>query len=1108
MNALKPKSVKMIRKLHLKLSILFIAFFGLVGNTYAQETTSSMSGTVKDKNGPLPGVTITAIHTPTGSKYVTSTRGDGRFNLEGLKVGGPYTISASFIGYSTSTQENINLTLGENFDANFNLSETTIQLKAVVVSTNQNKTFNSNRTGASDIVGKTQIERLPTVTRSLADVTKLTPYGSGGQGNTYGGRNNLYNNITVNGAQFNNTFGLSGTIGGQTGANPISLDAIDQVQVNLAPYDVTQGGFTGAGVNSLTRAGTNSFYGTVYGYYQAPSLVGTKVGTTVLPKQQFNYNLEGLSLGGAIIKNKLFLYVNTERERRSSPATNFVASTPSAPYTGTNGSVISQPKATTLDSLRNFLISKYNYDPGTYQGYNRNFYRNNVTARFDLNISPRSSANLNLFYLRSYNNIAPSNSGSLNGGRQPSLFTLPFSGAGYRINNDLYSGIFELNSRFNLFISNKFQAGATFERDYRASLGSGIFPEVDILGGTSTSPEVTSFGFEPFTAFNKLNSNIFIINDYLKIFKGKHEFTVGTQNQIQSYQNGFSPNYYGSYVFNSINDFYNSANNGVDNAYRYTLSYSALSTDFPIAKVKNVQLGFLGQDKITLDPNFTLNLGLRVDIPIIANTFTDNPGVNNLSFRNGIKVSTAQVPNTKVLLSPRIGFNWDVLGNHTFQVRGGTGIFTGPPPQVWISNQAGNNGVQFGSFAITSNKGAPIGFPFSPDVNKYKPAPSPNNLPTSYNIAVTGKSFNFPQVWRTSLGADVKLFADITATLEGFYTQDINAVYFDNINLPAASTGTRLTGPDNRVRYNSSQIWSGKGGATLSNPNISTAILLRNTDKGYSWATSLKLERNKGGLYTAVIYTKSDSRSVNDGGSIAASSWSGRYISGDPNAAVLGFSQYRVPNRFLAVANYKIEYLHFAATTLGFTFEIQPNGSYSYVYSGSLSNDGNNGTDLWYVPAQQSDINLVDVKSGTTVTYSAAQQWYDLNNYINQDPYLSTRRGQYAERNGLLAPYYHQLNVNFGQDFFIKLSNGKRNILRFTADIINFDNLLNKNWGLRKSPINTNSLLAFKGLNSSGAPTYSLSYLNSTTQTPYTSTFAQTNGSIWSAQLGLRYIFQ
>jgi len=1102
----------MIRKLHLIVGILFIGFFGLVNKSFAQETTSSMSGVVKDKNGALPGVTITAIHNPTGSKYITSTRSDGRFNLEGLKVGGPYTITASFIGYTSATQDNINLTLGENFNTSFNLTETAIELKAVVVSANQNKTFNTNHTGSSDIVSRTQIERLPTISRSLADVTKLTPYGSGGQGNTYGGRNNLYNNISVNGAQFNNTFGLSGTIGGQSGANPISLDAIDQIQVNLSPYDVTQGSFTGAGVNSLTKAGTNSFYGSLYGYYQAPSLVGTQVGTTTLPVQQFNYNLEGISLGGALIKNKLFFFVNAERERRSNPATSFVASTPSNPYTGANGSVVSQPNASTLDSLKNFLITKFGYDPGSYQGYSRTFFRNNITARFDLNISSRTTANLNLFYLRSYKDIAPSNSGSQGAGRQPGLFTLPFSGAGYRINNDLGSGIFELNSHYSASVSNKFQAGVTLGRDYRASLSGGIFPEVDILqGGGLGSNELTSFGFEPFTAFNVLNSNIYQVNDYLKIFKGKHEITVGTQNQIQSYQNGFSPNYYGSYVFNTVNDFYNSVNNGVDNALKYTLSYAALGTDFPIAKVKNVQLGFLGQDKIALDPNFSLTLGLRVDIPIIENTFTDNPGVDNLSFRNGIKVSTGQVPNTKVLLSPRVGFNWDVLGDHTFQIRGGTGIFTGPPPQVWISNQAGNNGVQFGSFAHSSSNGSKIGAPFSPDPNKYKPAPGPANLPTSYNIAVTGKSFNFPQVWRTSFGLDAKLFWNITATAEGFYTQDINAVYFDNINTPNPA-GNLQGGPDNRPIYPSTgikgQIYGGIGGASLTNPNISSAILLRNTNKGYSYAASLKLERNVKNLYTAVIYTTSDSRSVNDGGSIAASSWSGRQVSGDVNAPVLGYSQYRVPNRLLAVANYKIEYAHFAATTIGFTYELQPGGSYSYVYSGDLNNDGQSNNDLIYVPSVQSDINLVTyTPKGTTTPYTAAQQWYDLNNYIAQDPYLSTRRGQYAERNGLLAPYYNQLNVNFGQDFFVKLANGKRNILRFTADIINFQNLINNSWGIQKSPVNTSSLIAYKGL-VNGVPTFNLNYLNPSTQTPYTSTFAQNNNSIWSMQLGLRYIFQ
>jgi len=1092
----------MIRKLLYLICVLFLGLFGFINSSYAQETTSSMSGIVKDKSGPIPGVTITAVHVPTGTKYLTSTRSDGRFNLSGLKVGGPYTLTSSYIGYKTESQDNITLSLGENYNANFAMVETSVQLKTIVVKGGQNKTFNTNHTGSSDIVTRTQIERLPTLNRNLSDYTKLTPYGNGGQANTFGGRNNLYNNITVNGASFNNTFGLSGTIGGQTGANPISVDAVDQIQVNLSPYDVTQGSFTGAGVNTLTKAGTNNVYATLYGYYQAPSLVGTKVGNDIaLTTQQFNYNMEGFSIGLPIIKDKLFLFLNAERERRSFPATSFVALRPGL----TAGGSVSSAPASTLDSLKSFLISKYNYDPGTYENYNRLFYRDNITSRIDINLGPKNNLNVNLFYLRSYKDIAPSNSGSLNGGRQPSLTTLPFSGAGYRINNDLYSGIIEWNSRFSNSVSNKFQTGFTAMRDYRASLGSGIFPEVDILTGAG-KPELTSFGFEPFTAFNKLNTNIFQLNDYVKVYVGKHEITLGTQNQFQSYENGFAPNYYGSYVFNTVADFYNSANNGVDNAFRYTLRYPALSTDFPIAKLKNAQLGFLIQDKINIDPRFTMTVGLRADVDIFTNTFDVNPAVPNLTFRNGVHINTGKGPGNAVLLSPRVGFNWDVNGDHSIQVRGGSGIFSGPPPQVWISNQASNNGVQFGSFTTTKSGSAGIGYPFSPDVNKYRPTPSSNLLPTSYNLAVTSPNFHFPQVWRTTLGIDFKLPGSIVATAEGFYTQDINGVYFDNVQIP---NGSPLPGVDNRVRYPKFKIYDGGGKAsttTLTNPNISDAIVLRNTQKGYSYAASFKLERNVKNLYTALIYTYSDSRSVNDGGSIAQSSWAGRQVSGDVNAEDLGYSSYRVPNRLLGIASYRFEYAKAFASSFGLTYELLPGNTYTYTYSGDLNNDGVSGNDIWFVPAQQSDINLVDVKSGTTVTYAAQDQWNDLNNYINQDKYLSTRRGKYAERNGLIAPYYYQVNLNFTQDFFFTQHNGKKHTLRFTADILNFQNLLNKNWGTQESAVNTSSIIAFKGLDGTGKPTFSVN--KQADGTPYFKTFTHNTGSLWSAQLGLRYIFQ
>ena len=1089
---------KIIPIIRLMLCLLLFS----TGYTYAQETTAAISGIVKDKTGPMAGVTVVAVHGPTGTQYAISTRSDGRFNFPNVKIGGPYTVTANFIGYKAHTAAPFALTLGQNYRLDFDMSETNVELSEVVVRASQNKTFNANHTGASDVITRSQIERMPTISRSLSDFTKLTPFANGASG-SFGGRNNLNNNITVNGASFNNTFGLAGSIGGQTGAQPISIDAIDQIQVNLAPYDVRQGSFTGAGINTVTKSGTNAVTGSVYAYKQSAGLKGLKSGNVVLTKQPFDYGLQGFSFGAPLIKNKLFIFFDAEHERKSTPATTIVAGRP-----GLNGTNVSHAQASTLDSLKNFLSSKYGYNAGAYENYANHFAADRITTRFDYNINSRNTLNVNFFYLNANKDAPVSNSGAANGNRQPGLTSLPFFSSGYNISNKLFSGIIELNSSFSNATSNKFQVGYTAMRDQRKSLGSGTFPLVDILNGQGQS--LTTFGYEPYTAFNKLNSDIVQLNDYFTTFLGSHEITLGTQNQFQSYKNGFAPSYYGAYVFNSISDFYASANKGVDNAASYKLQYGALSTDFPYGKIKNYQLGFFIQDKWKLRETFTLTYGLRLDIPIYEQTFTNNPAVPSLMFRNGIQVSTAQTPKTPLLFSPRIGFNWDVLGDQTLQIRGGSGIFTGPPPQVWLSNQASNNGVQFGSFSNGPKKGDV----FSPDVNAYRPAPGAKNLPTGYNLAITDRNFKFPQVWRSDFGVDLKLPLNIVATGEAFYTKDINAIYVQNIDLPSA--GTALPGADNRIRYTKSRIYDGTSmvngksvyGPTLANPNITDAELMRNTNKGYSYAASLKLERNVKGLFTALMYTHSDSRSVNDGGSIAQSVWAYRPVSGDPNADVTSFSQYRLPTRILGIISYRKEYAKFMATSLGLTYEYLAGGGSSYTYSGDLNGDGVTSNDLIYVPRNQTEMNFIDVVKNKVITYSAGQEWIDFNKYIDQDPYLKTRRGKYAERNGLLNPYYGQTNLNLTQDFFLQSKHGKRNTLRFTADVFNFQNLVNKNWGVQKVPYTTGGLVKFSGLDASGKPTFQMNYLDATNKVPYTSTFYNPGTTYWSMQLGIKYIFQ
>ncbi|MEO9144659.1 MAG: TonB-dependent receptor [Ginsengibacter sp.] len=1102
-----------------KIKIFFLSFT-LVMTTmllFAQETTSEIQGIITEaNNSPLAGATIIATHVPTGTKYSTTTRKDGRYNLANLKVGGPYQIDISFVGFKTEKQENITLLLGQVFTADAQLIPETKQLDQVIItSSNSSRVFNSSHTGSQEVISRAQLDELPTINRSFQDFTRLTPSANGqstvssSPSQSIGGRNGLYNNITVDGANFNNAFGLAGSLGGQTNSQPISLDAIEQIQVSVSPYDVRQGGFSGAGVNSVTRSGTNKFKGSIYTYLRDPGLQGYNVNTKTIPRPTFNYNQRGVSVGGPIIKDKLFFFISGEQERISQPATTLVALKPG--QTAIPG-ITSQAVADTLDALKNFLIQKYAYNPGAYQDYNYRTQSDKITARIDWNINANNTFTIKYNYLKSLRDIVPSNSGAI-GSRQPSNFGLPFSGAGYTINNNFNILIAELNTRINNKANNKLQVGYSALRDFRASLAGGNFPLVDILNGSNQT--YTSFGYEPFTYNNLLSTNIFQFSDIFTYYSGKHEFTIGTQNYIKTFVNGFAPNYEGLYVFNTLADFYNSANNGIGNARNYSLTY-ALTKDgsFPFARVGSTELGVFVQDKWRIKNNFTLTYGLRVDAPIFKNSFETNPNVPALAFRDGVHYDLGQKPGTNLEISPRVGFNWNVFKDQKTQVRGGVGSFSGPPPFVYISNQASNNGVQFGSFSVT-------GKAFNSDINAYRPtAGAPN---TSYNLAFTSKDFKYPQVFKSSIAVDQKLPGGIIVTTEFVYNKDINAINFENVNLP--STGTPLAGPDNRIVFSSTKINSGAGGATVTNPNISNAILMKNYSKGYSYILTFQVQKTFKNFYASAAYTNSTSRSINDGGSIAASTWRDRPVKNDPNSAELGYSNYYQPNRIIAQLSYRKEYAKHFATSFGLIFEAAPAGVGSYTYIGDVNKDGTGGNnDLMYIPKNQSDIVLVPVNTGggtVTDTRTPAVIWNQLNNFISQDRYMNSHRGQVADRNAVVLPYFKHLDLNVTQDFYLNAGKNKHT-LRVTFDLINLGNFLNKQWGVAKtwstsfnSSANAASFLKFEGIVTTpgdpnlGKPQFSFPYQDATNQIPYVNSYQDNTGifSRWQGQIGLRYLF-
>ncbi len=1094
----------MIRTRILHILVFFISFFSF-SNLFSQETTSEIQGIVSDTSGKgLAGATIVAVNEPTAARYTTTSRSDGHFNLPNLRVGGPYTIIISFVGYDDKKFENVTLLLGQVFSADASLSNTQQTLADVVVATTrQNRIINNNRTGAQEIISRNQIERLPTINRSLQDFTKLEPTSNG---LNFGGRNAQYNNVTVDGANFNNSFGLQSTLGGQTGSQPISLDAIEQIQVNLSPYDVRQGGFTGAGINTVTRSGTNQFKGTIYTYLKGENTQGYRVGNTKVVKTPIDFNLRGFALGGPIIKNKVFFFVSGEQVRQELPATSYIASDASHPVTP--GSV-SQANADTLNRLSTFLDSAFGYQTGAYQNYSLKTQSDKITAKIDWNISTKHTLSVKYNYLKSSADQLPSTSRNgftgFVGGQAPGNLALPYQNAGYVINNNFNIFIAELNSRFSNRAVNKLQVGYTQLRDFRASKGNIGMPLVDILNNGNV---YTSFGYETFTYNNKLNTDVFQISDIATFYKGGHEITVGTQNYFRKYLNGFAPAYEGIYQFSSIQAFYNSVlYDSV--ATRFAKQSSALKdSSFPYAKAGVNELSLFGQDKWRINKQFTLTYGLRIDYSAYTGSFAQNPAFAALTFANGAKYDVGKKPKSRPLFSPRAGFNWDALGDQSLQVRGGVGVFSGPPPFVWISNQASNNGVQF-SQAIYNNK------VFSSDPNSYSTTGGAN---TAYAINVTDKNFKYPTVLKSSLAVDKRFKNNLILTLEGSYSKDINAVYYANANLNQSDArSTVLDMPISRVRYGTNgtnKIYPGTGDTTVTNPNIANVIVMDNSNKGYTYSITARAQKTYKDLFLSVAYTYAQAKNTSEFGSTAGGLWSSRAVQGNPNTDNLAYAGWYQPHRVVAFASYRITYAKYLATSFGLYFEAAPAGVTSYVYNGDLNNDGNTGNDLIYIPESAGEINLVNSGSGglgTNVSSdkrTTSQIWGQLNNFINQDRYLSEHRGEVAKANAVVLPYFKRVDANITQDIYVKTGK-ERHTLRFSLDVLNVGNLIYKQWGLVKTPVLTN-FLRYEGLAADGkTPSFSFTYQDASNQIPVTNSFSNSNaiGSRWQMQFGIRYLF-
>lgn len=1064
-------------------------------------TTSGISGVVTEANGqPLPGANVVATHLPSGTRYGAVSNLEGKYSIPGMRVGGPYRLSVSFIGFSTQEVDGLVLSLGVFSNVNVTLKEDGQELSEVLVTASPNSLFSNERTGANTSIDNRALSKLPTISRSINDFTRLAPQSNG---QSFAGQDSRLNNITVDGSYFNNSFGLgSGSNpGGRTGVSPISLDAIEQISVNVAPYDVRQGNFTGAGVNTVTRSGTNEVTGSAYYFFRNNNNVGTKAGENTFNPGDFNYSQIGFRVGGPIIKDKLFFFASFEDEAETRPGTTWRANNGNEPIEGN----VTRVLASDLDGLSTFLRDKFDYETGPYQDYDNETVGTKFLVKFDYNINDKNKLSLRYNHLDSSTDVLLSGSSSLGfGNRNFRPEALNFQNSNYSIMENIRSIVAELNTRISNNVSNNLIVGYTFQDESRGSRGD-FFPMVDILNNGAT---YTTFGFEPFTPNNELRYKTFQIQDNLQIFAGKHTITAGFSYENYQSENVFFPGSQSVYVYNSLEDFYTDANNFLANGNatasgvnlrRFQVRWNNIpGSEKPIQPLEVNYMGVYGQDEFQALPNLKLTLGLRVDVPFFEETALRNREVESFFFKDPVgkyyNTRTDLLPEPNILWSPRFGFNWDVFNNQKTQVRGGTGIFTGRPAYVWISNQVGNNGILTG-FAQLDNTTTR---PFNPDPNTYKPAEVTGNPAASYELALTDPNFKFPQVWRSNIAVDQQLIGGIVATAEFIYNQDVNGVAYYNANLPVYQSS--FSGPDNRPRWTNNRI----------NSKIPNAVTLANQAIGNSWVASLSLERPfNNGLFLKAAYSYGESRNTVDPGSIAAGTWFGNPIERDPNNPRLALSSNFMGHRVFATASYSKDFFKFGNTSFSIFWEGRTIGNGSYVFGGDLNNDGGTSNDLIFIPRDLNDMNFQQYTASGR-TFTAAEQAAAWEAYIQQDKYLSANRGNYAERGAVIMPMVYRADFSFAQQLFTNIK-GKKNALEFRVDILNVGNLLNQDWGIGQTFNSTQPLVvpsAAQGgpINANGRPQYRLRNFGTNL---ISETFRPTAGvaDVWRMQFGLRYIF-
>lgn len=1076
----------------LQKAAILIAFLATTSTAIqSQVTTATLSGSVRDSKGNgLSSATVTVEYPDAGIKLNLVTRADGRFTVPNLRVGGPYKVTVNHVSYKEAIENNVFLELGLHNTIEFILQEKTTELSTVTV-TSQSKIFDNKRTGASTNISNRQLRTLPTINRSADDYLRLTPSASPTyNGLSFAGRNGQYNNYSLDGAVFNNPFGLDApTPGGQTNAQPISLDAIDQMQVNLAPYDVTQAGFTGAGINTVTKSGSNNFNGTVYLFYRSEELTGKKVSKNKLVVPDLSQLQAGFALGGAMKKNKLFYFLNFETEQRTEEATSYVPQNPGNVGNSNTARVLEQD----MIDVSNILKQRFNYETGPYQGFTHDQTNYKWLAKLDWNINDVHKLSF------TYNGLdakkdKPAHPSAI-GRRGPDFTTLQFRNSGYEIVNKLHSFGTELKSNFQGGYANKLRVVYTTFRDKRNPF-SEAFPVINI---SKNGVRYIVAGHEPFSIFNRLDQDAFQVTNDFNAFLKDHSITAGASFESFKFGNSFNLTGYGATVFfdGDIQDFKTNVPIGAP----YVFGAYPLDVDVNYAKNRAAadrwtwyyltvgQLSAYVQDEWHVTNNFRLTYGVRMDMPVyfedkfsysspdfngdgtFAGTYTEGSPTfqnndalvlydadgNQISNGAGKDLDNNRLPTRKPLISPRVGFNWDVNGNKTLQVRGGSGLFTGRFPFVWLGNHIGN--------------------------------------PFSFFYNATDRDFQWPQVWRSNVGTDFKIDYGTIFTVDVAFTKDVNSMMVRNYRL-GTPTGVLNSGTgDTRNIYLPSNLGS------------ANAYVFTNTKEGHQFNLTFQAQQTfADGLYAMVGYNfliAKDASSIS--AEISSDAFDRNPILNNANKAVNSNSLYGNKHRFIAAASKKFVYGSDKewGTTISLFGTWTSGNRFAYVYGGDINNDGTASNDLMYVPTD-SEIDVMTFNAGLTdingVLIPVSAQRAGLKAFIAQDEYLSDLRGKYTEKYGGETPWFSQLDLRILQDFIINRKS--QQTIQFSVDVINLGNLVSSEWGVRQYATTSGYYQPLSVSYNNNAPVYGF---DPSLQTTFID--SPDLQSRWQIQLGLRYIF-